>query len=620
MPSSAPPETDPPVSRSLFAAPGEHGRWLWWRAAGEAVLSAVLVLVAHMGLSTVEARLVGAVEALAVLGIALVLVRRRFPVACALGLAALTGAAPSAALLTAVAAYTATRQMRTPRQRVGVILGAAALTMLTCAVFAPPLEVGGNLFGLALGAVLALTTVVVPGLVGTAAGQQRRLLRALRERAAAAEQASRLADSESRMRERSRIAAEMHDLVGHRLSLVSLHAGGLEMALGKQAPELRDEAAVVRRATRDAMQELREALGVLGPLESDTGTGALTDATGTRADIEALVEESRRGGIPVELCWEGADLDARPARVRRAVHRVVRESLTNVHRYAAGAHVTVTVRHTGERVRVRVRNGVPPTRPAASTGLGSGRGLAGLRERVALLGGGLEAERTPGGGFAVVAAIPADPGPAAETVDAETADAEAADAGTADAAPDSSGRPGMAADEPSGVGEPSGFDKPGGVDKPRNADEPGSIDMPGAVDEPVSRAAVLQRRAAGAVIGLLGLIGVAVMLVFGVLLVAHSRYELAYERPAPPRVGMTKEQLKGSVPADDGIARAAALGHEPPRPPSATECRYPYADNPPEGGRLPIVRYCFRSDTLIAIDRFTVPMVTEPHGGSRTHD
>ncbi|GAA2612413.1 histidine kinase [Streptomyces tubercidicus] len=613
MPSSAPPESDPPVSRSLFAGPGEHGRWLWWRAAGEAVLAAVLVLVAHTGLSTVEARLVGAAEALAILGAALVLVRRRFPVACAVGLAALTGAAPSAALLTAVAAYTATRQMRTPRQRVGVILGAAALTMLTCAVFAPTLEVGGNLFGLALGAVLALTTVVVPGLVGTAAGQQGRLLRALRERAAAAEQARRLADSESRMRERSRIAAEMHDLVGHRLSLVSLHAGGLEMALGKQAPELRDEAAVVRRATRDAMQELREALGVLGPLESDTGTGALTDATGTRADIEALVEESRRGGIPVELCWEGADLDARPARVRRAVHRVARESLTNVHRYAAGAHVTVTVRHTGERVQVRVRNGVPPTRPAASTGLGSGRGLAGLRERVALLGGALEAGRTPGGGFAVVAAIPADPGPAAETVDAETAeaetaDAEAADAGTADAASDSSGRPGMAAAEPGGVG------------KPRSADEPGSIDEPGGVDEPVSRAAILQRRAAGAVIGLLGLIGVAVMLVFGVLLVAHSRYELAYERPAPPRVGMTKEQLKGAVPADDGIVRAAALGHEPPRPPSATECRYPYADNPPEGGRLPIVRYCFRSDTLIAIDRFTVPMVTEPHGGSRTHD
>jgi len=567
MSSSAPPETAPPVSRSLFAGPGEQGRWLLWRAAVEAVTAAALVLLVHEAESAIEARLVGEAAGLAVLGIVLVLMRRRFPAACVVGLAALMGAVPSVALLTAVAAYTATRQLRTSRQRVGVLLGAAAPTMLTGAVCAPALGVGSSLFGLALGAVLAVTTVVVPGLVGTAAGQQGRLLRALRERAAAAEEARRLAESESRMRERSRIAAEMHDLVGHRLSLVSLHAGGLEMALEKAAPELRDEAAVVRRATRDAMQELREALGVLGPLESDTGTGALTDATGTRADVEALVEESRRGGIPVELCWEGADLDARPARVRRAVHRVVREALTNVHRYAAGAHVTVAVRHTGERVTVRVRNGVPPTRPAAATGLGSGRGLAGLRERVALLGGELEATRTPGGGFDVAAGIPADPGPGAET---------------ADARPYAGGS--------------------------------------AVADEPAGRLSALQRRVAGAVIGLLGLTGVGVMVLFGVLLVDRSRYDLAHESPERPRVGMTKEQVQKAVPPDDDASRAAAAGHEPPRPPAATDCLYPYASDRPEGGRLPIVRYCFRSDTLIAIDRFTVPMVTEPPSGSTTHD
>ncbi|MFG3118026.1 sensor histidine kinase [Streptomyces sp. NPDC048197] len=141
----------------------------------------------------------------------------------------------------------------------------------------------------------------------------------------------------------------------------------------------------------------------------DTGTGALTDATGTRADIEALIAESRSGGIPVEFSWEGPDLDARPARVRRAVHRVVRESLTNVHRYAAGAQVTVTVRHGDALVEVRVHNDVPPVPPAATTGFGTGRGLIGLRERVTLLGGDLEAGRTPDGGFAVAADIPAAP-------------------------------------------------------------------------------------------------------------------------------------------------------------------------------------------------------------------
>ncbi|RXS88418.1 two-component sensor histidine kinase [Streptomyces sp. TM32] len=568
MSSSAPPVSEHHTPRSLFAEPGERGRQLW-RAAGEALLAAVLVLLTYWAESGIDARLGLGWPAvpLEAVGVALVLVRRRYPVAAVVGLAALMGVVPSVALLTAVAAHTATRQLRTPRRRFGVLLGAAAVAMLTCAVCAPVLELGSHLFGLALAAVLAVATVVVPGLVGTTAGQSDRLLRALRERAAAAEEARRLTDSESRMRERSRIAAEMHDLVGHRLSLVSLHAGGLEMALLKEAPELRDEAAVVRRATRDAMQELREVLGVLGPLGGDTGIGALTDATGTRADVEALVEESRGGGIPAELVWEGPDLDARPARVRRAVHRVVRESLTNVHRYAAGAHVTVTVRHTGERVEVRVRNGAPPTRPPLTTGLGSGRGLTGMRERVALLGGDLEAGPTPGGGFAVAADLPADPGPGAETVEA---------------APDDSG--------------------------------------PVAVDEPGSGLSVLQRRIAGAVTGLLGLVGVSAMMLFGVLLVDHSRYDLAYRSPQPPRVGMTREQVQRTVAPDDPASRAAAAGREPPRPGSATDCLYPYAGEKPEHGRLELVRYCFRSDTLIAIDRFTVPLVTEPHGGRRTHD
>ncbi|MGY5128212.1 sensor histidine kinase [Streptomyces nigrescens] len=567
MSSSTPSVAENRPTRSFFAGPKEQGRWLLWRAAGEAFLAAALVLLAHEGVSTIDGRLEGAAPALGLIGIPLVLVRRRFPVACVVGLAALMGVVSAVALLTAVAAYTAARQLRTPRRRVGVLLGAGALTMLTCAAFAPGLNVGSRLFGLALGAVFAGTTIVVPGLVGTAGGQQDRLLRALRERAAAAEEARRLADSESRMRERSRIAAEMHDLVGHRLSLVSLHAGGLEMALQKEAPELRDEAAVVRRATRDAMQELREALGVLGPLGSDTGTGALTDATGTRADIEALVEESRSGGIPVAFSWDGPDLDARPAQVRRAVHRVVRESLTNVHRYAAGAHVTVEVRHTDERVAVRVRNGVPPTRPAAVTGLGSGRGLTGLRERVALLGGSLEVGRTPGGGFAVAAGIPATPGPGAETADAA-------------------------------------------------ADDSGSA----PVDESRSRLSVLQRRVAGAVIGLLGLAGVGMMMLFGILLVDRSRYDLAYQSPEKPRLGMTREQVERAVAADDDASRAAAAGREPPRPASATDCMYPYSDTKLKGGRMQIVRYCFRSDTLIAIDRFTVPIVTEPPRESRTHD
>ncbi|WP_310727020.1 histidine kinase [Streptomyces sp. N2A] len=569
--SSSAPSASPhrPPARSLFAGPGEDGRRLW-RAAGEAVLALALVLLTYQAESEIDARLRGGAVALGLVGVALVVVRRRFPVAGVVGLAALMGVVPSVAPLTAVAAYTSTRQWETPRRPVALLLVAAASAMATCAASAPVLGPGSWSFGLALGAVLAVTTVIVPGLVGAGAGQQDRLLRAWRERTAAAEEARRLADSEARVRERSRIAAEMHDLVGHRLSLVSLHAGGLEMVLSRTAPELRDEAAVVGQASRDAMQELREVLGVLGPLGRDTGTDALTDATGTRADIEALIAESRSGGIPVDFSWEGPDLDARPARVRRAVHRVVRESLTNVHRYAAGAQVTVTVRHGDALVEVRVRNGVPPVPPAATTGLGTGRGLIGLRERVTLLGGDLEAGRTPGGGFAVAADIPADPRFGAETADVQPYENEPA--------------------------------------------------LTGATDSGLS---TLQRRLAGAVTGLLGFAGVGVMMMFGVALVVGA-YGPVYHSPKKPRVGMTREQVQRVVAGDDDAVRAAAAGREPPRPASATDCIYPWGAGVAKGGRLEIVRYCFRSDTLIAIDRFTVPMVTEkptsPHPGSTTHD
>ncbi|ARF53411.1 sensor histidine kinase [Streptomyces gilvosporeus] len=571
MTSSAPPTIEKRLARSPFAGPDERGRQLW-RAGGEAALAAVVVLLTYLGESWIQTRLAGRVPALAVIGIALVLVRRRFAVVSVVGLAALMGVAPAAALLTAVAAYTAARQRETPRRRVGLLLGAAGVAMVTCAVFASVLPPGGWSFGLALGAVLAVTTVVVPGLVGTVAGQQDRLMGALRERTAAAEEARRLADSEARVRERSRIAAEMHDLVGHRLSLVSLHSGGLEMALRKEAPGLQDEAAVVGRAARDAMQELREVLGVLGPVGRDTGTAVLTDATGTRADIEALVEESRAGGIPVELSWEGPDLDARPARLRRAVHRVVRESLTNVHRYAPGAHVTVSVRHAGERVEVRVRNGVPPVPPAAVTGLGTGRGLIGLRERVTLLGGDLEAGRTPGGGFAVTAVIPADPGPGVEPMEAQLY-----------------------------------------AEGPRPA-----------VEEPARGLTAFQRRLGGAVIGLVGLAGVGVMMLFGLALVRGAQLDGHPRSGEEPRVGMSRERVERAVSFDSRTVRAAAAGREPARPASATDCLYPYVDEGARGGRLEIVRYCFRADTLIAIDRFTVPMVTEkatePPQGRRTHD
>ncbi|MEU7255494.1 histidine kinase [Streptomyces rimosus] len=486
---------------------------------------------------------------------ALLPVRRRFPATVLLVLAVFAGALPVGGMLTALVAYDAIRRVDEPRRRTAVLLTATSIPVVVAITGTVATGYDSWVFGFVRGVVVGGVGVLIPGLVGSLRGQQERLMVALRERAAAAEEARRLIDSASRVEERTRIAAEMHDLVGHRLSLISLHSGGLEMALADKAPELKEEAAQVRAATRDALNELRAVLGVLGPLGRDTGTEALTDATGTHADIAALAEESRAAGIPVAVRWQGADLDALEPRVRRAVHRVVRESLTNVHRYAAGAFVDLAVEHTAERVRVAVRNGAPPKPPETTTGLGTGRGLTGLRERVGLLGGELRTGPTGAGGFLVEAEVPAHPA------------SSAAPAGQPTASPAS-----LAAEE-----------------RP----DPGAL--PGFL-----------RHLPGLATGFLGLVGVGTTLAIGLAFVEQARPS---QEPPPPRkihVGMSRAEVEFSSASDSGLARAAATGHEPPRP-SGTECIYPYTGDDPVAGRMEITRYCFRNDVLAEIKTFWVP-------------
>ncbi|MEV7579940.1 histidine kinase [Streptomyces erythrochromogenes] len=543
-------------------------------------------VVGHLGLLPYPALQL----AVLVAGTGILALRRRLPAAVLLVLAALTGPVPAVGPVTAVAAYSVARRMARPRLRAR-LLACAGLLLVVCATAAGPrLGPGSAAYGLALGLALAPTAVVVPGLVGTAQGQQGRLLRALRERGDAAERARRLADSEARIHERSRIAAEMHDLVGHRLSLVSLHAGGLELALERAAPELREEAVLVRRTTRDAMRELRQALGVLGPLGRDTGPDALTDATGTRADIEALVAQSRDGGIAVGLDWTGPDLDARPAPVRRAVHRVVREALTNVHRYAPDAHVRVTVVHDDALVRVSVRNGARPGPAAPAEEPGTGRGLTGLRERVELLGGTFGAAALPSGGFRVEAAVPAE------------ADGDPAAAGRTAPGPDGSG--------PDVPPRPSGADP---ADTNAVGAHPSGRD-PSRPDPSAAAAAGPDGRRTAEVLTLgSGLAALSALMVVGIAFV-YAAQPSGRSGPAPlPRVGMTYAQVAGLGVQDNGAVRAAATGHEPPRPAGTAGCVYPFngATERHPGGLL-IARYCFdAAQRLIAIDRFDVPSVRD---------
>lgn len=244
--------------------------------------------------------------------------------------------------------------------------------------------------------------VLLPALSGLMLGRRRPLAGLLRERNAYLEHARFLTDEAARLEERTRIAGEMHDLLGHRIGLLSMHAGALQLAAERQAPPLAAQAELLHTTAGTAMQELRGILGVLRH-QSDQETGE----RGSREDLSALVADSRNAGADAELHWNATGPADADARTRQAVHRVTREGLANALKHASGAPVRVEFHDEGDTVVVTVVNDAPPApRPP---GDGNRSGLVGLRERISLLGGALDAGPRPEGGFALTARIPARP-------------------------------------------------------------------------------------------------------------------------------------------------------------------------------------------------------------------
>ncbi len=205
----------------------------------------------------------------------------------------------------------------------------------------------------ALGSVFgALFLVIFPAVSGMLLGRRRPMVRLLQERNEYLERARALTAGAARSEERAHIAGEMHDMLGHRLSLISIHAGALELATATKAPQLHEQAELIRTTSSVAMAELRDILGVL---RTNPEPESLDEDTGTRTDISNLVESSVDAGITVTLDWSGDDLREADPRVRRAVHRVVREALTNVHKHAPKARARVQVGVHSGRVRIQVR-------------------------------------------------------------------------------------------------------------------------------------------------------------------------------------------------------------------------------------------------------------------------
>jgi signal transduction histidine kinase len=224
---------------------------------------------------------------------------------------------------------------------------------------------------------------------------RRELVRSLRE------QADRAAD-EAGAAERRRIAREMHDVLAHRLSLLSVHAGALEFRPDAPAEEVAEAAGVIRESARAALDELR---GVIGVLREDGGESLTQPPQPTLADVATLVDESRAAGMRITARIELGDA-APPAVAGRTAYRIVQEGLTNARKHAPGAAVTLAVHASDGDLQVEVRSLAPVAVAAASPLPGAGTGLIGLTERVALAGGELEHGVDADGAFVVRARLP----------------------------------------------------------------------------------------------------------------------------------------------------------------------------------------------------------------------
>ena len=307
----------------------------------------------------------------------LVVLRRRAPITIALTVAALStlsGIAAGPATLAAVSVATLRRPW--PIVAVGLVNFACA----TAYSFYAPFELTDPIW------VTVAINVVINGAMmgwGMFIGSRRELLWTLHQRAIRAEAEQELRVGQGRSKERERIAREMHDVLAHRITQVSMQAGALAFRDDLTAPQLREGLGEIQGKANEAIHELRGVLGVL----RDRTTGALVDAPQpTYADVAGLVAESRAHGLSIDF---DDDVDSSeqpvPDAVGRAVYRIVQEALTNATKHAPGAHVTVRIDGAPERgvdVVVSNRLGFGSARAA-----GAGLGLVGLTERAELRGG-----------------------------------------------------------------------------------------------------------------------------------------------------------------------------------------------------------------------------------------
>ena len=234
---------------------------------------------------------------------------------------------------------------------------------------------------------------------GVLLGTRTEQARELRVRVEAAEREQAFAAERATAEERARIARELHDVVAHSVSVMVVQASGVRRLLKEEQHRERDALMSVEQIGRQALTEMRRMLGVMRNGEEQPAA-ALTPQPGLQ-HLDRLIAQVEEAGLPVALRVEGERPELSPG-VDLSAYRIIQEGMTNALKHSKGAHAEVVIRYVDSSVQLEISDdGLGST-----NGDGNGHGLVGMRERVALYGGTLEAGPRDGGGFVLRAKLP----------------------------------------------------------------------------------------------------------------------------------------------------------------------------------------------------------------------
>jgi signal transduction histidine kinase len=359
----------------------------------DAVLAGVLVLAGLLEASLVETnRPLWLHQVLTVVVMGALAWRRRFPLSVlafvVLGMMALDSDGQFSVFAAGViVAFTAGAEVDPPRAWIGLALSVV------------PFWIGFTVIGGGVSDFVAVTVLYGGSWVlGQTLRERSQRAAALAERAERAEQERAAGAARAVAEERARIARELHDVVSHSISVITVQTQAVRRRLGPDHVREADDLRAVEATARQAMAEMRRLFGVL---RADGERPALAPQPGLD-QLDRLVAEARSTGVPVEVVVEGEAVPLPPG-LDLAAFRIVQEALTNVRKHAPDGRVTVRLCFAERDLDVVVED---TGAAAPREGDGAGLGLVGMRERVALYGGALDAGPMAGGGFAVRARLP----------------------------------------------------------------------------------------------------------------------------------------------------------------------------------------------------------------------